>query len=517
MTRLALLAAVLAAACGRPPVAARPDVPPPPALAAEATRSVATLASPVDRTALVVQTIAPAAGEVRAVLVVQHGLKDHVDNYAELAGLLAARGFATVGGDLRGHGRSAGPRVVVDDFDDYVADLGAVVAHARAAYPGRPVFLFGHSMGGVIATRYAEAHDDLAGLILSAPALGLMVGPLTVATATVGAATTPNLPMLATPHDDISSNPEVVAALDRDPLVAQGNGPVHTALEMALADEAAWAAIDRLAMPLLLLHGTADALTAPAATREVYRRAPAADKTFRIYDGLAHDLLHERAKAQVQGDVVAWLDDHAAGEPSAIATSADLDRALGGDGWKPAGALRSTGGYEAWDGGWRARFDVDLRILGGKTLGWAGGFEGGLSWGEAPGFGYGAALYPLGIGFADGGGGAVSTLMIGAGLFGGGGDTELELPAHLHIELPLAGRPIVIAGRVAMIKDAPGDDVIDAMGAQLGIRLGRHHRFFPGASGGGGLYVAATWQRVVAAELDVWGVAIGTAFSGLRW
>ncbi|GAA3308737.1 hypothetical protein GCM10020295_71550 [Streptomyces cinereospinus] len=104
---------------------------------------------------------------------VAHGYGEHIGRYEELAEVLRAHGAAVLGPDHMGHGRSAGERVVITDFEDVVTDLHAVAERARTAYPKVPLALIGHSMGGLVAARYAQRHGGaLAALVLSGPVIG---------------------------------------------------------------------------------------------------------------------------------------------------------------------------------------------------------------------------------------------------------------------------------------------------------------------------------------------------------
>jgi acylglycerol lipase len=253
-------------------------------------------------------------GRPRAVLVIVHGLKDHGSRYADVAERLARSGFAVYAPDLRGHGRSDGDRAYVERFDDYLDDLEVFLARVRGREPGRPIFLFGHSMGGAIAALYAiERKPALAGLVLSAPALrpgGGSSSLLVAATKTVGAAF-PRLAVMDLPDEQFSRDPGVVAAMAEDPLIEQGNGPARTAAEllsaMARIDERA----EEIVLPLLVLHGTADRVTDPGKSREFVERARSTEKSIRLYEGLAHDLLHEPERATVAADLEAWLEANA--------------------------------------------------------------------------------------------------------------------------------------------------------------------------------------------------------------
>ena len=261
------------------------------------------------------------AGPARAVLVVLHGLKDHSSRYAALAQALVDRGFAVYAFDLRGHGESPGERVWVDSFDQYLDDLDAFMKLVRQREPGRPVFLFGHSMGGGIAALWTITRQpDLAGLVLSGPALkpGAGVSRFLIGATKILSAVAPHLKVLDLKDEDFSRDPAVVAAMKVDPLVDHKPGPARTAAELLRAFERIEAHMEDVRVPLLDMHGTEDRLTNPEGSRELVARASSKDKTLKLYPGLYHDLLHEPEKAQVMADMVAWLDARAPkGAPAA--------------------------------------------------------------------------------------------------------------------------------------------------------------------------------------------------------
>ncbi|MFE8603551.1 alpha/beta hydrolase [Archangium violaceum] len=250
----------------------------------------------------------------RAVVVVVHGLKDHGSRYEELARRLVAKNFAVYAMDLRGHAHSEGPRVDVGTFDDYIEDLGAVLERVREREPGLPVFLFGHSMGGMIVTRYTLEHSaQLAGLITHAPALKVDAPGIQVASVKFISALSPNAGLFQPNLDDYSRDPQVVSATKADPLIYQSAAPVHTASELLRAIERTDARMEDITLPVLILHGTADKLTSAEGSKELYRRARSTDKTLKLYPGLFHDLVHEPEKETVLTDITAWLEARAPG------------------------------------------------------------------------------------------------------------------------------------------------------------------------------------------------------------
>jgi len=251
-------------------------------------------------------------GEPRAAVVLVHGLKDHSGRYQALAERLAQQGFAVHAFDLRGHGRSEGMRVWTDAFDDYVEDLALFVDHVRAAEPGRPVLLFGHSMGGAIATLYTLAKKpDLKGLALSGAALDVDVSGAVVGGTRLINALSPNAEVFQLDLKLFSRDPSVVAAGAADPLVFQPPAPARTAAELLRAIHRIREHMEEMGTPLLVMHGEADKVTPPQGSRDLVERASSKDKTLKIYPGAFHDLLHDSDKEQVTTDLVKWMSDHA--------------------------------------------------------------------------------------------------------------------------------------------------------------------------------------------------------------
>jgi acylglycerol lipase len=256
------------------------------------------------------QSWRPTEGEPQAVLIVVHGLRDHSTRYAELAHRLVGQGFAVYAFDLRGHAHSEGVRVHIDSFDDYLTDLGLFLEQVRQREPGRPIFLFGHSMGGAITTLFTlEKKPDIQGLVLSAPALkpGADVSKALIATTRVVGGVLPNLKVLELDPKQFSRDPAVVRENETDPLVFQEGGPARTASELLSALRTLSERMDELSVPVLVLHGTADTVTDPEGSKALATRARSADKTLKLYDGLFHDLLHEPEKVRVLEDVSQWL------------------------------------------------------------------------------------------------------------------------------------------------------------------------------------------------------------------
>jgi len=249
--------------------------------------------------------------EPKAVVVIVHGLKDHSTRYKAFAERLAEQGFAVHAFDLRGHGRSEGVRVWVDAFDDYLGDLDMFVHRSQQAENGKPVLLFGHSMGGAIVALYTLTRKPkVAGIVLSGAALATDVsagGPRFVA------ALAPAAGVFQLDLKQFSRDPAVVTAGLSDPLVYQGAASARTAVELLGAIGQIQERMGELSVPVLAMHGEADKVTPPDGSKQLIERAQSKDKTLKLYPNLVHDLLHEPEKDQVIADVVKWMNDHVPG------------------------------------------------------------------------------------------------------------------------------------------------------------------------------------------------------------
>ncbi|MGH3774117.1 MAG: lysophospholipase [Pseudonocardiaceae bacterium] len=251
--------------------------------------------------------------QVRAVIVIVHGFGEHSGRYAYVGDRLAVAGFAAYAADYRGHGRSDGRRANIERMALIVADLGGFVRFAAERHPGLPVFMVGHSVGGLISLQYAtEPGTSLDGLVLSAPAVEVMVGSaLQRRLAGVLSALVPDLQVAALDADHkISRDPEVIRAYREDPLVYRGRIKARTGAEILLTMQGLPARLSQLSLPLLILHGTDDLICAPAGSTMVHDRVSSPDKTVRRYQHLYHEVFNEPERDEVLTDLMDWLEQH---------------------------------------------------------------------------------------------------------------------------------------------------------------------------------------------------------------
>ncbi|MGH3853802.1 MAG: lysophospholipase [Pseudonocardiaceae bacterium] len=256
--------------------------------------------------------------QARALVVIVHGVHEHSARYAHVGARLAAVGFAVYAADHRGHGRSNGRRGNIERMALIVADLSSFVRFARERHPGLPVFMIGHSLGGLIALSWVtesgvtESGSLLDGLVVSGPAVQPAVGSALLKRL-AGALSTvvPNLGVVALGADQkISRDPEVVRAYQEDPLVYHGKLKARTGAEILATMEGLPARLPRLSMPLLLLHGTADQICAPAGSTLVRDNVSSRDTTLIQYPGLYHELFNEPERNQILTDLITWLNHH---------------------------------------------------------------------------------------------------------------------------------------------------------------------------------------------------------------
>jgi acylglycerol lipase len=250
-------------------------------------------------------------GTAHAIVVIVPGFNAHSGYYEWVAEQFVAAGLAVYAVDLRGRGNSDGERFYVEAFEDYVHDVEAVMAVVKSREPGLPLFLLGHSAGGVVACLYTLDHQaELTGLIcesfaheLPAPDFALQVfkGLSHVA---------PHAHILHLPNERFSRDLKVIEAMDNDPLIAHETQPTQTMAAMVRADERLKREFPLITLPVLILHGTLDKNTKPSGSQHFYDMAGSTDKTLKFYEGGLHDLLNDIDKESVIVDIKGWIDGH---------------------------------------------------------------------------------------------------------------------------------------------------------------------------------------------------------------
>ena len=252
-------------------------------------------------------------GQVRGAVLLVHGLGEHSGRYANLARHCTDRGFAVFALDHYGHGRSEGQRGHVERFSVYLDGVRALLERVREEQPDVPLFLLGHSMGGLIAAAFLlEAQAGFRACVLSGPAFRTDAEPAAIVMwiARLISWLAPTVPTLGLDPAGISRDPQVVRAYVADPLVHHGKLSARLIVEMKAAMQDTVARAPEITLPLLILHGEDDVLTSPAGSREFHERVAARDKTLKIYPGLFHEIFNEPEKDAVLADMTHWLEAH---------------------------------------------------------------------------------------------------------------------------------------------------------------------------------------------------------------
>jgi alpha-beta hydrolase superfamily lysophospholipase len=251
--------------------------------------------------------------DTRAAIILVHGLGEHSGRYEYLARHCAERGFAVHTLDHYGHGKSDGQPGFVERFSVYLDGVRALLDRVRSEHPELPLFLVGHSMGGLIAAAFlAEAQSAFRACVLSGPLLITDEAPpaLVLAIVRLIAWLAPTAPLLALDPSGVSRDSEVVKAYVTDPLVHHGKLSARLIVEMSTTMKRALASAPAVELPLLILHGECDKLTSTRGSREFHEHAASADKTLKIYPELYHEIFNEPEKDAVLADMTNWLEKH---------------------------------------------------------------------------------------------------------------------------------------------------------------------------------------------------------------
>ncbi|XP_010477013.1 PREDICTED: monoglyceride lipase-like [Camelina sativa] len=251
--------------------------------------------------------------KIRGFVVLLHGLNEHSGRYSDFAKQLNAIGFKVYGIDWIGHGGSDGLHAYVPSLDFAVADLKSFLEKVIAENPGLPCFCVGHSTGGAIILKAmldAKIEARVSGIVLTSPAVGVQPShPIFGVIAPVLALLIPRRQLSAAKKKimPVSRDPEAVMAKYADPLVYTGFIRARTGNEILRIAAHLLRNLNRIKVPFLVLHGTADTVTDPKGTQKLYEEASSSDKSIKLFDGLLHDLLFEPEREAIAGVILDWL------------------------------------------------------------------------------------------------------------------------------------------------------------------------------------------------------------------
>jgi acylglycerol lipase len=261
-------------------------------------------------------------GPARGVVAIVHGFKAHSGLYQYPGEELAKVGLAAYALDLRGNGNSGGERYWIQSFDEYLQDVDALVTLARQREPDLPVYILGHSAGGVISSHYTLQHQsELAGFVCESFAFRVYAPDIALSLLKGASHVAPHAHVLELGYDGFSRDPAFVAAMRADPLVNHIKAPINTVAEMARADDRLAESFDQFSLPIFIMHGDQDKVTVPAGSQTFFDKAGSSDKTLKLYEGYAHDLLNDLGKEVVMKDIIKWIDDRLPAAQAALARS----------------------------------------------------------------------------------------------------------------------------------------------------------------------------------------------------
>ena len=260
-----------------------------------------------DGTSLLLRRWPSEAGPAWASVLLVHGLAEHSGRWNHVGRHLAGAGLDVEAMDLRGFGASSGRRAWVDRWSQFHDDIEERLVAVRDATDA-PVALYGHSMGGLVALGYVldgRAQPDA--LVLSAPAIDASIPAWKRALAQVLGRVAPTMRMAnGLDHDDLCRVPAVVAAYGPDPLNVH-TSTVGFGLRAFGEQRRVSAAVGRLSLPTLVIHGAEDRIVPVAASERLEGRPGV---TRRVYPGIRHELHNEPEGPAILDDIVAWLRDH---------------------------------------------------------------------------------------------------------------------------------------------------------------------------------------------------------------
>ncbi|MCG2714697.1 MAG: lysophospholipase [Candidatus Marinimicrobia bacterium] len=251
--------------------------------------------------------------DVKAVVLLIHGLGEHSSRYEHVAEFLTSKNIGIETFDLRGHGKSDGARAFVRSFDEYLQDVEIFYSRVLGRHPDLPLFIYGHSMGATISALYVITRNpDINGVLLSGILLkiGDDIPPILIKMSSIIGKYAPKMKTTKLDANSLSRDPKIVENYDNDPLNYRAGIPARTGLELITAMRRIQVQMEKITLPIIIMHGSCDKITNPDGSIDLYEAVASNDKTLKMYNGFYHEIHNEPEKNRVFEDIFSWINDH---------------------------------------------------------------------------------------------------------------------------------------------------------------------------------------------------------------
>jgi acylglycerol lipase len=249
-------------------------------------------------------------GEVKAILFIVHGVGEYCGRYTNVVNHFVPLGYAVYGLDHIGHGKSGGPRELIKQFEDFTEPLTQYYQRVKGWHPGKPIFIYGHSLGALITLFYLLDHqEEFKGAIISAPPVKIPdnISPLTITIGKILATVAPRAGLLGLDTSSLSHDQSVVTAYNTDPLVFHGKITASISAGMLKAMLRVNEEALKISLPVFILQGCEDRIVDTTGAKLLYDKVGSKDKTLKMYDNLYHEVHNEPERIVMFNDLQTWL------------------------------------------------------------------------------------------------------------------------------------------------------------------------------------------------------------------
>lgn len=262
---------------------------------------------------IMLNVLSDLAENAKALVIINHGFAEYGGRYDYVAQYLKQEAFSVYRYDLRGHGESSGKKGHIDAYQDFIDDCQVIVELARTENPDLPIFMLGHSMGGLVSVLYALQYPDtLSGQILVGPALYRLPQVSGVKYYGIKAMTSllPKMMIKNPVNEGLCGDRDVVEAYMNDEnILKKASFRMMNQFLISGADKIK-AEEKNYQYPVLILHGEKDSIVPVSISASFYQHIASSDKTRIVYPGLYHEILNEKVKDEILSTVTGWLDKH---------------------------------------------------------------------------------------------------------------------------------------------------------------------------------------------------------------